>query len=81
MAIVHAYDIFKALLENRPSLNALPSDVKVEDEYYADKNVPLLYFEKFLNNSEEQNHLFIEYAKARSETLLEEIHFNNGRSN
>jgi tetratricopeptide (TPR) repeat protein len=68
-------------LEHRPSNSALLFQLAtVYDEYYADREVPLIYFKLFVKRGGEENPVLKNYAQSRISALIEEMHFRNGRS-
>lgn len=49
----------------------------VYDRYYKDRNVPLLYFRRFLDSSDDLDPLLKKYANDRVSLLTEKLHFEN----
>lgn len=45
------------------------------DKYYEDKNVPLMYYKKYLRDNKSNDEIIIEYIKGRIEKLEEYLHF------
>ena len=46
------------------------------DRFYADRQVPLMYYKKFLKEDKSENGVLIKYAEDRIDKLEEQIHFN-----
>jgi tetratricopeptide (TPR) repeat protein len=68
-------------LEHKPSNDALLFQLAtVYDEYYADREVPLMYYKLFVKRGGVENPILKNYAESRISALIEELHFSNGRS-
>lgn len=46
------------------------------DRFYADKEIPMIYYKKFLKEDKSENGVLIKYAEERIDKLQEQIHFN-----
>ena len=51
----------------------------IYDSYYSDKQIPMLYYQKFLASGDSLDQRLSIYAKDRIDELKEKIHFQNGR--
>lgn len=49
------------------------------DQYYEDRETPLMYYKSFLNSYEGDDQKLVEFANSRMESLIEKNHFRNGR--
>jgi tetratricopeptide (TPR) repeat protein len=69
-------------LEHKPTNDGIIFQLAtVYDQYYADREVPLIYYKLFVNRTGEDNPILTEYANSRISAIIEELHFKNGRSN
>lgn len=72
-----AIKAYKRVLDREPERTLVLFYIaSVYDRYYADRTVPLDYYQRFVeeHNSEDDQH--IEYAKQRIDAIIEELHFN-----
>lgn len=70
----------KALEFNPEKQNVIFQLASLYDRAYADRSVPLMYFEKFMHNADNPDSNLINYAVKRIEDLKEEVHFRNGKN-
>lgn len=47
------------------------------DRYYADRETPIVYYKKYLQEDKSENQILIKYAKERVESLDTELHFQS----
>ncbi len=67
----------KALEINPEKKNLLFHLASVYDRFYADRNIPLIYFKKFLKVQKDADEKLVSYAESRVDRLIEENHFRS----
>lgn len=68
---------FRKALEYQPSKKLLSFYLgSVYDQYYEDRRVPLLYYQKFLRENPEADAKLKKYANERIKALRQELHFH-----
>jgi tetratricopeptide (TPR) repeat protein len=73
---VEAIQSYREALDYQPSKKILSFYLaSVYDQYYADREVPLLYYQKFLRDNKAADAKLIEYAESRVKALKQEMHF------
>ncbi len=71
---------YQEALGYNPSNNSILFQLAaVYDQYYADREVPLIYYRLFVNRGGDENPILKNYAQSRISSLIEELHFRNGR--
>ncbi len=65
----------KAYEINPGKKNLLFHLAAVYDRFYADREVPLIYFQKFLSEQNDSDEKLVNYAESRVDRLIEERHF------
>ncbi|MBZ0182140.1 MAG: tetratricopeptide repeat protein [Melioribacteraceae bacterium] len=71
---------YKKALEFNPEKTSIIFQLaSLYDRNYADKSVPLLYYEKYLNDTENPDSTLYNYSLKRISDLKESLHFTNGK--
>ena len=79
---VEAIQSYREALDYQPSKKILSFYLaSVYDQYYADREVPLLYYQKFLRDNKDADIKLIEYAESRIKVLKQELHFRPQKAN
>ena len=70
---IHSYR--KASEYNPNNINITFQLAAIYDKYYADKKIPLQYYQRFVNEYEGEDEALVDYANTRIEALKEYLHF------
>ncbi|MFC2134130.1 tetratricopeptide repeat protein [Bacteroidota bacterium] len=65
----------KASEYNPDNANIIFQLATLYDKYYEDKNVPMMYYKKFLKESDKKDEVIIEYVEERMQAIREYLHF------
>ena len=70
---------YRDALEYEPTKKAVTFYLaSVYDQYYKDREIPLIYYQKFLRENKDADKKLIDYAESRIKVLRRELHFQQG---
>lgn len=76
---IESIQSYRDALEYEPTKKILTFYLaSVYDQYYEDREIPLMYYQKFLRENKDADRKLVEYAESRIKVLKQELHFQVG---